>query len=367
MKKKIFSIIAIILVLLSVLICLLILKDNQNKSEEALKNDTIQVENVNSTNNNIENNIKVNKENDNMKVEENNPVKEHGKLKVEESKLVDEKGNNVQLRGISTHGIKWFPEYINKESFKYMKDEWNINLVRLAIYSEDYDESQNKIIEDGINYTTELGMYVIIDWHTLNDNNPNTNKEKAKKFFTYIANKYKNNVNIIYEICNEPNGNVTWQNDIKPYAEEMINLIREINEDAVILCGTPRYCQLIGEVAKSPIVGQKNIMYTFHFYAATHKEDLREELKKGLESNLPIFVSEFGISEANGNNNINIEEANKWIDLLNKNNISFVYWNLSNKNEATALLKDTTKKTSDWSMEELSDAGKWYINIVKNK
>ena len=55
MKKKIFSIIAIILVLLSVLICLLILKDNQNKSEEALKNDTIQVENVNSTNNNIEN------------------------------------------------------------------------------------------------------------------------------------------------------------------------------------------------------------------------------------------------------------------------------------------------------------------------
>ena len=63
MKKKIFSIIAIILVLLSVLICLLILKDNQNKSEEALKNDTIQVENVNSTNNNIENNIKVNKEN----------------------------------------------------------------------------------------------------------------------------------------------------------------------------------------------------------------------------------------------------------------------------------------------------------------
>ena len=107
-------------------------------------------------------------------------------------------------------------------------------------------------------------------------------------------------------------------------------------------------------------------MYTFHFYAATHKEDLREELKKGLESNLPIFVSEFGISEANGNNNINIEEANKWIDLLKKN-ISLVYWNLSNKNEATALLKDTTKKTSDWSMEELSDAGKWYINIVKNK
>ncbi len=91
------------------------------------------------------------------------------------------KENNVQLRGISTHGIKWFPEYINKESFKYMKDEWNINLVRLAIYSEDYDESQNKIIEDGINYTTELGMYVIVDWHTLNDNNPNTNKEKRQR------------------------------------------------------------------------------------------------------------------------------------------------------------------------------------------
>lgn len=371
-KKKIIVLIAVITMLLIILLCMIFIKNKQSNDENIIENDKIEISNTNnisengSTNIVIDNNEIIEQKNE-VSNEEKTPMQDYGKLRVEGSKLVAENGDIVQLRGISTHGIGWFPQYINKEAFKFMRDEWNINLIRLAVYSEGYNESQNKIIENGIDYATDLGMYVIVDWHILNDNNPNINKEKAKIFFDYIANKYKSNINIIYEICNEPNGDVTWQKDIKPYSEEMINLIHGINEDAIILCGTPQFCQKLEQAAESPITGHKNIMYTLHFYSSTHKQELRNELSNAIQKGLPIFVSEFGISEASGNGNINIDEANKWIDLLNSNNISFVYWNLSNKNESTALLKSSTSKLDNWNMEELSDAGKWFINILKNK
>lgn len=371
-KKKIIALISVVTIALIILLCMIFIKNKQSNDENIMENDKIEISNTNNISENDTTNIakdnnEITEQKNEVSNEEKTPMQDYGKLRVEGSKLVAENGDAVQLRGISTHGIGWFPQYINKEAFKFMRDEWNINLIRLAVYSEGYNESQNKIIEDGINYATDLGMYVIVDWHILNDNNPNINKEKAKMFFNYIANKYKSNINIIYEICNEPNGDVTWQKDIKPYAEEMINLIHGINEDAVILCGTPQFCQKLEQVAESPITGNKNIMYTLHFYSSTHKQELRNELSNAIQKGLPIFVSEFGISEASGNGNINIDEANKWIDLLNSNNISFVYWNLSNKNESTALLKSSTSKLDNWNIEELSDAGKWFINILKNK
>lgn len=370
-NKRIILISIIILILLITFSYIFFIKIKQNNNN-IVKNDEIEIKssennNINSNSNtNIDNN-KINQKENEIQNKPQTPVQKYGKLRVEGSKLVDENGDIVQLKGISTHGIQWFPQYINKEAFKFMKDEWNINLIRLAIYSESYNQSQNKIIEDGIDYATDLGMYVIVDWHILNDNNPNQNKEKAKNFFSYIVNKYKNNINIIYEICNEPNGNVTWKNDIKPYAEDMINLIHGINEDAIILCGTPQFCQKINDVAQDPLIANKNIMYTLHFYASTHKQELRNELLNAIKNDLPIFVSEFGISESSGTGTINIDEANKWIDLLNLNDISYVYWNLSNKNESTALLKNSTDKSNNWSNEELSDAGKWFINILNNK
>ena len=53
-----------------------------------------------------------------------------------------------------------------------------------------YKESMHEKVSEGVEYAKKLGMYVIIDWHILNDNNPNQNKESAKKFFTEMANKY---------------------------------------------------------------------------------------------------------------------------------------------------------------------------------
>ena len=295
------------------------------------------------------------------------PVSIHGKLSVTGTNIVDKNNNKFQLRGVSTHGIQWFPQYVNQDAFIYMRDEWGINAIRIAMYSnknDGYNTNLHEIVKKGINYAKNAGLYVIIDWHILNDGNPNTNKDSAINFFKEIANLYKDDINIIYEICNEPNGNVQWERDIKPYAEEVIKEIRNIDSDAIIVVGTPTWSQDVDIVAQSPINGYENIMYSLHFYAATHKENLRQKLEKALNGGLPIFVTEFGICDASGNGNLDIQEANIWIDYLNEQNISWISWNLSNKNESSAILRNTEKVT-DWTYDELSESGKWILEALK--
>lgn len=158
-------------------------------------------------------------------------------LRVQGTKIVNSKGKTVNLRGVSTHGIAWFPQYVNKKAFHSFR-KMGANTIRLALYSDPgagYQKSLYSKVEEGVKAATDLGMYVILDWHILSDGNPKTNQSKAKEFFTYFSKKYAAQTNVIYEICNEPNGNVTWKKDIKPYAESMISLIRKNDKDALII------------------------------------------------------------------------------------------------------------------------------------
>ena len=378
MKKILFIIILIILIVAGLIVIdrkekTVNSKESKNtlslKNEIADKNEvTNEIDNISNSENEIVDNI-VDEISDDENIQENNPVSQHGKLSVNGTNIVDKNGNIFQLKGISTHGLQWFPQYVNQEAFNYMRDEWKINTVRLAMYSapnDGYTTDLHKLVSDGVEYAKNSGLYVIIDWHILSDGNPNINKDSAINFFKEMSTKYKDYENVIYEICNEPNGDVQWERDVKPYAQEVITEIRKIDDDAIIIVGTPTWSQDVDVVAQSPITGFENIMYTLHFYAATHKEYLRQKTMTALNSGLPIFVSEFGICDASGNGNIDINEANQWIDFLNQNNISWICWNLSNKNESSAILKNTDKVT-DWTEAELSEEGKWLVETLKKE
>lgn len=297
-----------------------------------------------------------------------------GALHVEGTHLVDEEGTLVQLRGVSTHGLGWFPEYVNDATIRQLKEEWGCNIVRLAMYTAEYNgyctsgDAQKKnlrnIIDTGVRAATEQDMYVIIDWHILSDSNPNTNKEEAKKFFALMAEQYADNPHVLYEICNEPNGGVSWS-EIRKYALEIIPVIREHAPEAVIIVGTPTWSQDVDAAAKNPITEYDNIMYALHFYADTHRDSLRNKCKQAVEAGLPIFVTEYGICDASGNGAINEKEANKWITLLDSYGISHVIWNLSNKAESSSLIKSSCSKKSGFSMSDLSTGGKWFIGMME--
>lgn len=298
------------------------------------------------------------------------PVKKNGRLSVKGTRLVNSQGKAVVLKGVSTHGINWFPQYVNKAAFKTLRDNWGVNCIRLAMYTEEYNgycsggnqAELRKLINNGVKYATELGMYVIIDWHILSDGNPVKNKKQAMSFFKYMAKKYKNQNNIFYEICNEPNGATSW-NRIKSYASPVIKTIRKYDKKNIILVGTPTWSQDVDVAADSPIKGYSNIMYTFHFYAATHGDSYRQKVQAAIQKGLPVFVSEFGISESSGNGRIDKNEANKWMQFLKKNKISYVCWSLCNKNESCSLLKSSCSRTGNFKKSDLSQAGLWYKSV----
>ena len=298
-------------------------------------------------------------------VDDSTPYGQHGALHVENGKLTDADGNIVQLYGMSTHGIAWFPQYINYDSFRTLRDDWNTNCIRLAMYTAEYggycaggDKEQLKqLVRDGVSYATELGMYVIVDWHILSDCDPNQNKDEAIAFFREMSEAFADNDNVLYEICNEPNSGTSWDS-IKSYAEEVIPVIREQKPDAVILVGTPTWSQEIDKSAASPLTFD-NVMYTLHFYAGTHKDDLRNRLETCAQNNLPVFVSEFGMCDASGNGANDFDSTTKWLDLLNKYQISFCCWNLANKDESSSVFKAASTALSDWTDEDFNESGRW--------
>lgn len=295
-------------------------------------------------------------------------------LKVQGTQLINSKGKKVQLKGVSTHGLSWFPEYVNQKSFTYMKKKWGINAVRLAMYTSEYNgyctgdaanrKALEKKIDQGVQYAAKAGLYVIIDWHILNDNNPKIYERESVKFFKKMATKYKKHTNVIYEICNEPNGGTSW-NDIKSYAKKVVKAIRSKDRNALILIGTPNWSQDVDIVADSPVKGYKNLMYTLHFYAGTHGEDYRRKAQTAQDKGLPLFVSEFGISDASGNGSLNKTEGAKWMKFLKKNKISCLGWSLCNKPESSALIKSSVKKTSNWKSGDLTPWGKWLVKQFK--
>lgn len=303
-----------------------------------------------------------------------NIVATHGKLSVKGTQLVDKDGNPFQLQGVSTHGLGWFPGYVDKAGFQTMRDEWGINCVRLAMYTAEYNgyctggsQSELKnLVNKGVSYASELGLYVIIDWHILSDNNPNNYKSEAIAYFNEMSSKYKDFDNVLYEICNEPNGGTSWS-DIKSYAMEVIPVIKKNDPDAIIIVGTPTWSQDVDKAAADPITGYTNIMYTIHFYADTHRDDLRNKMTAAISKGLPVICTEFGITDASGNGAVNTSEGDKWISLLQKNGVGYCIWNLSNKDESSALIKSSCNKTSGWSEADLSEEGKWYLGILGGK
>ena len=294
----------------------------------------------------------------------------YGALSVSDGKLVDSHGKEVQLTGISTHGINWFPEFAAPETIASLRNNFGINVIRLAMYTSDYNgycvggsDNQKDLMDkicSAVDAATENDMYVIIDWHTLNDENPNTYKAESIQFFGEMVRKYKGNDNVIYEICNEPNGDTTWS-DIKSYAKEVIPVIRNVDSDAVILVGTPEWSSDLESVQDDPL-NFKNIMYTYHFYAASHKDDARAELERALEAGLPVFISEYGLVSADGNGSVDTKEAKKWYDLIDEYKLSSCIWNLSNKDEGSALISADCQSTLDWKYEDLSEEGKYFFD-----
>ena len=304
---------------------------------------------------------------------EDTPYGKHGALHVDGLQVKDKYDQPFTLRGASTHGMHWGDgeTFLNKTAFQNLRDEWGVNMVRLVSYvtqggyTQGSKDKLDKHIQKGVSNLTELGMYAIIDWH-VHAENPNDKKSEAIQFFDTYSKKYKDQSNIIYEICNEPTG-TPW-NQIRPYAVDVVNTIRANDPDAIIVVGTNTWSQDVDEVATNGgKIDDPNVMYTIHFYSGSHGESLREKVRTALKAGTPVFCTEFGVCDASGNGGFNLEEADRWIDFFEENGISYCCWSLSKKNESASMLSPECNKVNGFTNADLGATGAWLINTYRSR
>jgi endoglucanase len=285
------------------------------------------------------------------------PVERHGQLRVEGNRIVDAGGQPVQLKGMSLFWSQWMGQYYNADAIRWLRDDWNVTVVRAAMavhsggYMEHPDRERAKV-EAVIDAAIAQGVYVIIDWHA-----HKPEPEAAAAFFEGIARKYGDRANIIYEPYNEPLPEHGWKTVLKPYHQTVTARIRAVDPDNLIVAGTRSWSQDVDEAAADPL-SDANTAYTLHFYAGTHRQELRDKAQKALDLGAALFVTEWGTSEANGNDTLDWEESRRWLDFLDARSISHANWSIADKDEVSAALRPGAAPRGGWDEMMLSPSGK---------
>ncbi|MBO0592409.1 glycoside hydrolase family 5 protein [Cellulophaga sp. E16_2] len=288
-----------------------------------------------------------------------NVVEAYGQLSVSGNKIVDKNNNPIQLRGMSLFWSQWMGQYYTTGTVDWLQTDWNATVVRAAMGVEDADgyisnpATEKAKVFAVIDAAINAGIYVIVDWHS---HHAEDHIPEAKAFFAEVAQKYGDQPNIIYETYNEPL-DVSWTGVLKPYHETIIAEIRKYDPDNLVICGTRTWSQRVDEVVGNKI-NDANVAYTLHYYASTHKKELRDIAQIALNNDIAIFVTEYGVTEASGNGYIDEASTNTWWSYLDENKISWCNWSIADKNESAAALTPGASGSGNWAESELTVSGK---------
>jgi endoglucanase len=303
-----------------------------------------------------------------VKAPAGSPVALNGQLSVCGVRLCNQSGTAIQLRGMSSHGLQFFPNCVNANSLAALRNDWKADFIRLSMYVQEgglasdptgFTDKVNGLVDEA----TKLGLYAVVDFHILTPGDPNFNLGLAKTFFANVTAKHAGSNNVLYEIANEPNG-VSWD-AIKSYADQVIPVVRKNSPNSVVLVGTRGFSSLgltdgsdEKEILADP-VDFKNVMYTFHFYAASHGADRRAVVARAAKE-LPLFVSEFGSQTFTGDGTNDFTSTNAWLDLFKANKISYGMWSFSDGRESNSVFKQgTCAGTTFAGTSVLTEAGRY--------
>jgi endoglucanase len=289
------------------------------------------------------------------------PVVLNGALTVQNGKIVNKNGIAPQLRGISFSWSLWQGrKYYNPAVVDWLARDFKASIIRASMgvqpdhgYLQE-PALQKQLIVNVVDQAIKDSIYVLIDWH---DHHSNQHLQQSKEFFGEMAQKYRGVPNVIYEIWNEPEA-ISWDT-VKNYAVQVIAEIRKYDPDNLIVIGSPHWDQDVDIAAANPIAGFKNIAYSFHFYASdpNHQQKLRAKGDLALKKGLALMITEWGVGESNGNGKFNRDQVKTWMDWMEANHLSWTNWNITDKQETTALLLPGAPETGGWTNEQLTPAG----------
>jgi endoglucanase len=306
------------------------------------------------------------------------PVARYGQLSVAGHRIVDRNGNAVQLAGMSLFWSVWGGErFFNADVVRWLASDWRCSVVRAPVAVEPtggmltHPDAAKARVRTVVDAAIEQGLYVIIDWH---EEHADQHVADAQAFFEAMAKDYGRQPNVLFELWNEPAGNdapiPTWA-DIKNYAEKVIPVIRKYSPNLIVV-GTPFWSQRVDQAADDPIAGP-NIAYALHFYAGSHGRDLREKADYALSRGVPLFITEWGTTNADGGNSdkkVYVGAAQEWLDWATRHQLSWANWSVMDKQEASSILfhDDETEDDPDkggWEKHRLTESGRWVREKIR--
>lgn len=288
------------------------------------------------------------------------PVAEHGRLQVQGNRIVGTHGRPVSLAGASFGWSQWeAAPFYNAGAVQWLGRDWQAGVVRAALgihragYLSEPAENTARVTAV-VDAAIAADLYVLIDWH---DHHAHQHPDLAVAFFEQMARRYGHHPHVIYEIYNEPLRDADWTRDVKPYAERVIAAIRAIDPDNLIVVGTPNYSQNVDTATADPLV-DGNVAYALHFYAATHKQGLRNKALVALRRGFALFVTEWGTCRADGAGGVDTASVQAWMDFLREHQLSHCNWGIFDKQETAASLRPGAAATGGWTEADLTPSGR---------
>lgn len=221
--------------------------------------------------------------------------------------IKDPNGNNVVLRGVSlvdvavantrTRNVRAQIDMATDNA-----NGWYARVVRLPVYPDAIDGTPgwnanpdayfNNHLNPAIQYCVSKQIYCIIDWHYIKDYNSSSVDTATRAFWNYVAPKYRNVPNVIFELYNEPIYPDNWST-WKTWAQPWVNIIRSHAPSNLILVGGPRWSQNVAEAATNPFTGG-NIAYVAHIYPQHGGQAVWDSWFGNSSATVPYFVTEWG-------------------------------------------------------------------------
>jgi len=305
----------------------------------------------------------------------------YGDLQIVNNTLSDSSGRPVQLRGWSQLDLMQADTaWVVGATIPNLKALCpGLNAVRIAMYTSEnghgymdqntagrtnYRNRVKDLIRDAIN----ANLYALVDWHILNDADPwsSAYAAEAKSFFIDIAQTFNGSDNLLFELCNEPK-QVSFTGVIKPYAEGVLAGIRQYSDNIVVV-GTPTWSQDVDQVVGNKITNNlgRGVMYSLHFYAATHYQYLRDKGNTALNGGVPVMLSEWGTVSSSGDGSTDYNNSGAWLDWAQQKNISWFNWSWSIRKETSAAIANGSL-SGPWSYpNNLTASGQWVYQRINS-
>ncbi|WOF22683.1 cellulase family glycosylhydrolase [Microbacterium betulae] len=227
-------------------------------------------------------------------------------LHVEGNRVVDATGADQPLQGVSVLAPEQndvCPSCNSRPTSELvaLAAEWGSDVVRLPVTeigaTTDLAAYDAEYIAPYVQQAVDLGVYVIVDLHLVRDYGDTAGavpRSTVERFWEYIAPRYGDIPNVVFEVFNEPIDPASWAT-WKAYIQPVVDTIRVSAPDTLLLMGSPQWSTMLGGALSDPI-DDDNTAYVYHLYPnqGAPTEALLDAKFGDAAEEIPVVVTEFG-------------------------------------------------------------------------